>query len=472
MSPGPKVVIIGAGSYFFGGPVIRNMAVNPHLRHGTLALVDTDPEVLATMERLAREAFRHLDAPTRLEAATDRREVLAGADFVVPSFSRDNTRYRGLDCTVADRWGIRMCSGDTIGPGGIFRALREIPELLAIAADVAELCPYAWLMNYVNPSSVLGIALAKYAPAVRSFALCDGPHEPHKTLRLLKRVGLLPEDAEGVPPAMRARLDLRRSGINHFSWVVRFAYEGRDMMPVLRERIAESAERERRETAVVADSLDVHQNAAAKGRFNACYTLQLMDLFGAYPDCMAHTKEYVPFYQGLGHSPIDPEPIKVFDAEDRQQQMDRKWQRTIEASQGGEALAAFIGEQRDDHATDIIASMWGGLGKVFAINCPNRGAVPNMPDDAFLELHSHLGMAAIQPLPVGDLPVGVRGLCQRILDSHELTADAAVACQRSVLQRACAVDPIMPNLGDNDRIIDELLAACREVLPAAWYAEG
>lgn len=472
MSRGPKVVIIGAGSYFFGGPVIRNMAVNPHLREGTLALVDTDPAVLETMERLGRAAFVHLQAPTRLIASTDRREVLADADFVVPSFSRRNTHFRGLDAKVADRWGIRMCSADTIGPGGIFRALREIPELLAMARDVAELCPYAWMINYVNPSSVLGIALAKYAPQVRSFALCDGPHEPNMTLRLLKRVGVLDEKADRIPPEVLARLDLRRTGVNHFSWVVRFFYDGRDMMPTLRQAVAESAAKERSATPVVADTLDVHQNAHAKGQFNAAYGLQLMDLFGAYPDCMAHTKEYVPYYQRLGVSLPEPEPIQVFDAADRQKAMDRKWEQTVAASAGGKALADFIGEQRDDHATGIIASMWGDLGRAFVVNCRNRGAVTNMPDDAFLELRSHLDMSCVAPLPVGDVPVGVRGLCQRVLDSHELTADAAVGCDRGVLMRACATDPLMQNLVDNEHIVDELLDGCRDVLPGEWYRPG
>ncbi|MFW5751242.1 MAG: glycoside hydrolase family 4 [Planctomycetota bacterium] len=469
MTTGPKVVIIGAGSYFFGGPVIRNMAVNPVLRDGTLTLVDTDPAVLETMERLAHAAFAHLGVETRIEAATDRRAVLAGADFVVPSFSRENTHYRGLDAAIADKWGIRMCSADTIGPGGIFRALREIPELLRIAADVCELCPHAWVMNYVNPSTVLGIALAKYAPQVRSFALCDGPHEPHMTLRTLKRVGILPEEATSIPPAVHARLDLRRTGVNHFSWIVHFTYEGRDMLPALRAATAQSAEQEAADTPVVADSMDVHQNADAKARFNASYTLQLMDLFGAYPDCMAHTKEYVPFFQGHGVSAPRPEPIMIFDAATRQQQMDEKWAETTAAAAGGEALERFIAAQRDDHATDIIASMWGDQGKVFAVNCPNAGAVRNMPDDAFLELHSHLDMGHVRPLHVGTIPVGVRGLCQQVLDAHELNADAAVSCDRTTLLRACAVDPIMNNLEDNAAIVDDLLDGCRDVLPADWY---
>jgi len=468
---GPKITILGAGSFFFGKPVIWNMANSPILREGTLALVDTNPDVLSTMEKLARRTFDHLGVPTRIEASTDRRELLDGSDFVVPSFSDRNTRFRGIDCEVADQYGIRMCSGDTIGPGGIFRALREIPHLMDMARDVEELCPWAWMINFVNPSTVLGIALAKYAPNVRSMALCDGPHEPHVSLRLLKRVGILPDTATSMPTDVQSRLDLRLTGVNHFSWVVHFAYDGRDFLPVLRERLAETAAKEQAETAVQADSLDVHQNAHAKGRFNATYALKLFDIFGAYPDCIAHTKEYVPYFQQCGVSPIEPEAIKVFDAIDRQQRMDEAWATTQAYATGDRPIEEFITQGSGDHATDIIESMWGGLGKVFRVNTTNRGAVPNMPDDAFLELASHLDMKHCQPLAVGELPVGVRGLCQRILDSHELTADAAVACDRNLLLRACASDPIMPNLIDNEKICDELLERERDALPAAWYAE-
>lgn len=469
---GPKVAIVGAGSFFFGRPFIWNMTHSPILRSGTMVLIDRDPEVLAVMESLARRVVSHLGVPTRIEAHTDRRSVLPDCDFVIPSFSYRNAHFRGLDCTIAAKYGIRMCSGDTIGPGGIFRALREVPHLLNIAKDVAELCPAAWVINFVNPSTVLGIALAKHAPNVKSMALCDGPHEPHCTLRLVKHVGLLPGDATVVPPRMLARLDLALTGVNHFSWVVRLRYDGQDFMPVLRDRLAKRAEKERRDLAIQASSIDVHQNADAKARFNADYGLQLMDLFGAYPDCMAHTKEYVPFWQGLGKNPNDPEPLTVFDAVDRQKKMDERWAETCAFANGSKPIAEFIAKGVGDHATDIIESMWGGLGRTFRVSTPNRGAVTNMPADAFLELASHLDMGGIQPLHVGEIPSGVRGLCQRILDCHEATADAAATCDRGLLQRACALDPIMPNLVDNRLLIDELLDLEREALPAAWNQQA
>ena len=137
---GPKVAVIGAGSYFFGKPVIWNMVKSPILSGGTLVLVDTNPDTLKTMMELAQRAIDASGSTTKVTGSTDRREVIADCDFIVLSFSAKNSWYRGVDTRIAKKYGITMCSSDTIGPGGIFRALREVPEVLAVCRDVEELC--------------------------------------------------------------------------------------------------------------------------------------------------------------------------------------------------------------------------------------------------------------------------------------------------------------------------------------------
>ena len=230
MKQGPKVVVIGAGSYFFGKPVIYNMITSPILREGTLALVDTDPAVLETMMNIARRAKEATGAPLTLEGSTDRREVMRDADFVVLSFSYRNAYYRELDTRIAKKYGVTMCSSDTIGPGGIFRALRELPEILRIADDVRRLAPKAWLINFINPTSVMGIALMRHAPDVKSFALCDGNHMPYVRAMFLHQLGILPEEEKVIPPEMDAKFDLRIAGVNHCTWVLRCFYDGKDCM--------------------------------------------------------------------------------------------------------------------------------------------------------------------------------------------------------------------------------------------------
>ncbi|MHC4713148.1 MAG: family 4 glycosyl hydrolase [Planctomycetota bacterium] len=455
---GPKVTVIGAGSYFFGKEIVRKMAVSPVLAGGTLALVDTDKAVLATMARLARRAFRRTKCGVRLLASTARREVMGRSDFVVLSFSHRNAYYRGLDTEIAARHGIRMCSSDTIGPGGVFRALREAPTALDVARDVERLCPRAWLINFVNPTAVLGMALRRYAPRVRSFALCDGNHEPYATLGRLKYVGILPEGAGEVPPDVAAKLDLAVAGVNHCTFLFRFTYDGKDMLPAVRRRLAGEVRAEKESPAV-----------KSKPRYNKAYALALFDIYGAMPTAVSHTKEYVPFFQGNGVRAVRPEPIRLFDAATRGAEMKESWKTTREYASGARSVAAFLREVKDDHASDIIESMWGNMGRPFYINTANRGAVSNLPDDAFLEVRCDIDMNGPRPQPVGELPRGVLSLTHQVLDTHELTAGAAVTGDHRILRRAILTDPICNNIADADACIRDLLEAEREALPSLWF---
>lgn len=457
-SSGPKITVIGAGSYFFGKCVIHKMATSPVMRGGTLALVDTDAAVLDTMTRLAKRIFAASRCGVKVVAHTDRRRLLEGSDFVVITFSRRNAHYRGVDTEIAARHGIRMCSSDTIGPGGIFRSLREVPLLLDMARDTARLAPDAWVINLVNPTAVMGIALMRFVPEVKSFALCDGHHEPYNTLNWCKAVGILPPKATTVPPAIWRKLDLKIGGVNHTTWIVRFRYEGRDMLPVWRQKLVQFVRREARQPG-----------EHSKVRYNWHYALQLFDLYGAYPTAIGHTKEYVPFFQGYGVAPVRPEPIRTFDAAARAREMAEAWKVTREYADGTRSATSFLRHIHDDHATDIIEQMWGNLGKAFYINCPNRGAVTNLAPDAFLELRCDIDLKGPRPQPFGEFPRGLLAHQQQILDTHELTALAAVTGDRAILRRAMLTDPICNNIEDADRCIADLLDAQRDVLPKYWF---
>jgi len=455
---GPKITVIGAGSYFFGKPVIHKMATSPIMAGGTLALVDTNPDVLATMMKLAQRVFSETRCNVKLIGATDRRKVMANSDFIVLTFSQRNAHFRGLDTKIAARHGIRMCSSDTIGPGGIFRALREIPHALAMARDAEQLAPQAWIINFVNPTAILGIALMRHAPKVRSFALCDGNHEPQNTLRWCNLVGIVPQDVTVLPPEVFTKLDLAIGGVNHCTWIVRFRYDGKDMMGALHRWAEAQAEAERKNPA-----------QKAKPRYNAQYALQLFDLYGAYPTAISHTKEYVPFFQGYGIKPNYPEPVKLFEADVRAREMAEAWKVTGNYANGKLSMKEFLNKIGDDHAANIIESMWGGLNKQFYINGANRSAVTNLAADAFLELRCDLDMRGPRPQPFGEMPRGLLAMTQQVLDTHELTALAAVTGDRAILRRAMLTDPICNNIGDADECLNDLLKAERDALPAYWF---
>jgi len=287
---------------------------------------------------------------------------------------------------------------------------------------------------------------------------------PFSDFGYLQLAGALPKDftydVKNPPLELLSGLDLRIAGVNHCTFITHFVYNGKDMQGQLYERIRELAAKE----------YESAPSGKAKPRLNFNYALQLMDVYGLYPTAVSHTKEYVPFFQGYGKCPVTPEPIIPFDGYNRQEEMNAAWKITQEYADGTRPIDEFLKTyNHGDHATDIIESMWGGLGKKFFINGPNQGAVTNLPDDAFLELRRDIDMNGFQALQVGKLPHGVLGLTQQVLDTHELTVEAIVSHDRKLLYRALASDPLVNNLSDAKAIMLELLDAEREYLPIEWF---
>jgi len=305
-------------------------------------------------------------------------------------------RYRGLDCAISEKYGIRMCCGDTIGPGGIFRAMRELPLIMDCVKDVARLCPQAWVMNYINPSMVNGMAIAHYAPAVKSFALCDSLHMPKVKIRYARRAGIITEQTKWNAH-LDAAFDMRIAGVNHFTWMLKAEYEGRDVSPQIAESLRQSA----------AENTDGNQGA--KTLYNDAIAYQLYQIFGHIPTCVAHTKEYVRFYQGHGILKDAIPPLLIWETDMRYARHDAMWQ------------------QVDDFISGV--------------------------------------------LPVGEMPRGLRGLQELVLDTHELTAEAIMKADYGLLRCAMMTDPLTNAIADADAILRALLAAERAALPDHWYQD-
>jgi alpha-galactosidase len=313
------------------------------------------------------------------------------------------------------------------------------------------------VINYINPTAANGLGIRIFAPTLKSFALCDGLHMPHVKARYAARAGITEKPGD-MTPEIDAAFDFRIAGPNHFTWLVKADYDGKDVAPAIAESL-------RREAATETDGGD----QGAKAKFNATIGYELYKAFGYVPTCVAHTKEYVRFWQGLGTTPEPIEPLSVWDAAARYPRHVDMWDEVDGYNYGTAPVSDFMEKTGPDHATDIVETMVAGLKKPFFINQANKGAITNMPDDAFVEILCHPTMGGLEPLPIGDAPVGLRGLWQQVLDAHELSARAAMSGDRDLLYRAFLCDPLVSSLADSRAMIDELLEAEKDALPAYWF---
>ena len=275
----PKVVVIGAGSLFFGREAIWQMTRSPHLNRGILSLVDTDPARLEKLGTLAEKVVAATGVELGIEVASDWKDALPGADFVVLSFAVDTVRYRGLDCEISAKYGLRMCSGDTIGPGGIFRAMRELPLIMDCAADIERLCPDAWVINYINPSTVNGIALFRYASQIKSIALCDSLHMPHVKARYAAHRRHHRRCERMGPPTSTATSTCASPASITSPGMLKAEWRGEDVSEKIANAMRHSA---------VAGGMDGVKGA--KALYNDAIAWQLYEIFGYVPVCVSHTK--------------------------------------------------------------------------------------------------------------------------------------------------------------------------------------
>lgn len=452
---GPKVVLIGAASAFFGRQTIWSMVKKPALTNGTLALVDCDKKKLGWMQAIAEKAIAATGVPLKLEVTTNRKDVLKKADFVILAFANEGVKLRGVDADISTKHGMTMCSADTVGPGGIMRTLREVPRQNEVLDDVKKLCPNAWVINWVNPTAAMGIAMMRNYPELNTLALCDGPHNPRFDKQICVDAGLA-KSRDKVTDAMLSRLKIRSAGVNHFNWITELTYNGKDMIPTLTARLKSASQGE-------------HVAASEKGKIHLTNHIayQLANAMGYIPKCIWHTQEYLPYFQGHDVSKKDVLTIKKWDIKVRRKWMNDGWTDMREIA-SGKRLEAFLANTTADHASDIIETMWTGNGKQYYINTRNDGAVTNMTDDAYLELLSTVDMNGVRPLPYGDIPRPLWGFMHRVLDEHELAVEAAVTCDRKTLLKAFLASMVTVSIPDARACMEELLKKEKDYLPKKW----
>lgn len=432
----PKLVVIGAGSIFFTRAVAIGMCQDPRFRGGTLSLVDVNPEMLDVMNRLCRRIIVDTGAELNVEATPDRKTALRDADFVVLSFSKRGVDLREIDTVIPALYGVRQSCGDSIGPGGLFRAIRTIPMLLEIARDIEAICPRAWVYNYVNPSTVMGAALNRHT-RLRSLAICDGVLLPQAKLNLMERVGIPADRIEEVT--------MKIGGINHFSWVTEFRHDRRDLLP------------------------DLLRSLKAKPETYASKAVeQILEIYGWYSPIGGHMVEFLPYFQGHGSKPEESYVNYIFEIHER-----RKWMREFNEeirrqADGQEPIDKLIRETKPDLVIRLAGSVIDNDGMWQYVNFPNHGHIANLPEGAIIELPARIYADRYEGEIFGEMPPILRSWLLRVIDVQELTLEAAMTGSRRALRQALIADPMTVSIEDSNRILDELLAAERDDLPEVW----
>nr|WP_233340980.1 alpha-glucosidase/alpha-galactosidase [Haloprofundus sp. MHR1] len=436
----PRITFIGAGSMVFARKLVGDILSFEALSDSTIALMDVDGHRLARTTRVAEAMVENGGIDATIEPTTDRREALDGADYVLNMINVGGTEPFENEIRIPERYGVEQAIGDTLGPGGIFRALRTIPVMLDIAADMEELCPDALLMNYTNPMAILCWALFE-ATEVETVGLCHSV--PHTAEAIADYVGVPQEE-----------LDYWVAGINHLAWFLRCEHDGEDLYPRL-EGAMEDPKTYRRDTV----------------RF------EMLRHFGAFPtESSHHLSEYVPYFR------TESETIDRMRGTDYAERMATAtylegWKERSAERDGAFSdvdLETVSIERSEEYASRIIHSLETDTPRRFNLNVSNRtNAIQNLPDEACVEVPCFVDGTGIHPCSVGELPPELVGLVRTNVSVQQLAVQGALEGDREAVHRAVKLDPLTAaalNLDEIHEMTEELIAANEAYLPALGRA--
>jgi alpha-galactosidase len=370
--------------------------------------------------------------PRACKIETDQAAAVAGADYVFTTFAVGGLRATELDYEIPRRYGVDQCIGDTLAPGGIFRALRVIPVARSIVADARAHAPSALVLNYTNPMAMVCWALDD--PMVRSVGLCHGV-----------QVSLdLVAGYTGVP---RDEIVFLSAGINHMAWFLRLEHAGRDLYPTLGARFEEPS---------------YLVNEKVRG--------EVFRHFGYFmTESTGHLSEYVPWFRSSPAALSTYCDRPAFGGESGAQ---LRWTRLMASQYTDEDVlhegGTSLPERSHEYGPRIIEAIETDAPFHFQGNRVNRGAIANLPADACIEGPMVADGGGLHGILVGDLPSQCAALNLTNINVQRLTVEAALAGDLEAVVHACALDPLTSavlTLREIRAMASEMLEAQREWLP-------
>jgi alpha-galactosidase len=428
----PQITLLGAGSTVFARQLITDILQIEGLDEGSFVLVDIDAERLELARQIAERLVTLSGKRWTVRASTERREVLAGSDFLINSIEVSGLQNVRYDFEIPMKYGINQCIGDTIGPGGVFKALRTGPAWLAILRDAEELCPAALVLNYTNPMSILTLAALK-GTRMRTVGLC---HSIHNTAEELAEYLEVPF----------ADLQWRCAGVNHNAWFTELRAQGQDMYPRLRER---------------ARVPEVYERDPVRFEF--------MLHFGAFvAESSGHFSEYTPYFRKR------PDLIERYCRDGYLGETGfyannwPLWRRenddSIRAMLRGEEEIPL--ERSSEYASYIIEAMLLRKNVVIYGNVRNTSLIDNLPDGC-VELACLVDGNGVQPCYFGSLPEQLAALNRSHMAFHTLMCEALLTSNKEAARYALMLDPLSAAVcspAELSALFDEMWEAERNYL--------
>jgi alpha-galactosidase len=414
-----------------------------------------DPEALAVAEGLARKMIRAKRSPLRLSASPDRRDLLKGATVVICTIGVGGRRAWEQDVYIPRKYGIYQPVGDSVMPGGSARALRMIPAMVGIARDVLSLAPEALFFNYGNPMGPNCRAVRK-ATGANVVGLCHGViHIAQHIANLL-----------GAP---LNRLRYNAVGMNHLTWFTQVRVDGRDAMPRLRalarQKLRRGVNRVRPPGQATAS-----KGARVRPDESEPFTWELVDLFGAFPavyDC--HIIEFFPHLFHREGSYYGRTPgVDWANFEERIASGDAIFEemRQVARSRGPLAKDYFARTSGEhEQVIEMVESIRNDAGRVFSVNLPNRGIVPNLPYDAVIECPGIADAGGIRAIAQPPLNPAIAGTLAARFQWVETIVEAALAGSREKFVQALLLDGSVESVPMAHELADDLLRAHAKYLP-------